>query len=429
MAKLKECHLMVAEELVKTSSCRAVAKTLGVDESSLRERLRRKRTGSVDGRSLQPESCAPHEEVVAAWLHQQEERQKEKQRPSPVRELYEELVSERGYAGTYNSVVRYVNRRREKPAFQPCRRVETKPGAQAQVDWVKRPVYIDELKGSVIVSSFIMTLSFSRMWAAVWSLKENQLSWLECHNEAFRALGGVPESVRIDNLKTGVARGSGPWAVLNEAYEDYARQLGFSVDPCRCRKPREKGKVERRAKDVKRLQVTDSDRFLNLAELQSVTRERIVFRSSRLKCPVTGQSVRETWGLEKSFLKSLPASLPEPFDVQVSRIAGRDCLVSFEGRQYSVPFRFSGQPVQVRGCAQTVEIFAGGKKIASFPRGTDCRLLVDQEHYEGEGTPRVLVPVPLGHKGREIALRRSWELPCAPARSIDRYEELLRRLP
>jgi hypothetical protein len=33
-------------------------------------------------------------------------------------------------------------------------------------------------------------------------------------------------------------------------------------------------------------------------------------------------------------------------------------LVAFEGRQYSVPFRFIGRTINVRGCAGRVEIYA-----------------------------------------------------------------------
>src|SRR3712207_7180898 len=50
-------------------------------------------------------------------------------------------------------------------------------------------------------------------------------------------------------------------------------------------------------------------------------------------------------------LTRLPETLPEPFDVVAVRVVGIDALVSFEGRQYSVPFRFAGERVEVRGCA------------------------------------------------------------------------------
>ena len=68
MAKMKEHHIMCAEDLVQHQSIRKTAACFGVDESTLRYRLERKRQQSVDGRSLQPEACAPHEEVISRWM-------------------------------------------------------------------------------------------------------------------------------------------------------------------------------------------------------------------------------------------------------------------------------------------------------------------------------------------------------------------------
>ena len=123
----------------------------------------------------------------------------------------------------------------------------------------------------------------------------------------------------------------------------------------------------------------------------------------------------------------MPATLPEPFDVEVLRPVGVDCLVSFEGRQYSVPFMYVKRTVTVRGLAGKVALYYDGKKIAEYPRGTDCRLLIDQAHYEGGADLRVSRPVPLGELGRQIVLRRSWESPAAEAagRSIGIYADLV----
>ncbi len=46
------------------------------------------------------------------------------------------------------------------------------------------------------------------------SVRQDLLAWLGCHNRALTWLGGVPASIRIDNLKTDVAQGAGAWAVL-----------------------------------------------------------------------------------------------------------------------------------------------------------------------------------------------------------------------
>ncbi len=142
-----------------------------------------------------------------------------------------------------------MRRRRPPPKVRPLRRVEVRPGRQAQV-------------------AFSLSLSSSRMWSVQWRL-EGQLSWQEAHNRAFEAVQGVPWSVRFDNCKTAVVRRGGPWAILNDDYASYARQLGFVPDACRVRQPTDKGKVERRLRDVRWNLVRTNERFETLAELQT----------------------------------------------------------------------------------------------------------------------------------------------------------------
>lgn len=422
MTKLRERELVCAEVLRENGeSMRGVARQLGVDESTIRYRLRRRGEGEEDGRCRQPSLCDPYGAVIAAWI----ERQLGAERPDSVRSLYEELVREHGYSGSYKAVVRYLRRHGPRPKVRPKRRVETAPGAQAQVDWLTQRVWLHECGGAVAVDAFVMVLSYSRMWAVIWSLSKEMLSWIECHNAAFQFLHGVPKSVRIDNLKTGVASGAGAWAQLNAGYASYADQMGFCIDPCRVRKASDKGKVERRGRDVKQLLVSAHERFASLDALQKATDERILARAKQLICPVTGKSIHESWLVEQGDLSPLPVTLPTPFDVQVTREVSEDCVVSFEGRQYSVPFVCVGRAVEVRGCPGRVEIYRKGERIATYPRGTDCRLLIDQNHYEGEGTDGVIPPTPLGRMAKEIVLEKSWE---APSRSMDRYEAVVRSL-
>jgi hypothetical protein len=74
--------------------------------------------------------------------------------------------------------------------------------------------------------------------------------------------------------------------------------------------------------------------------------------------------------------------------------------------------------LEVRGCAATVQMWAEGGIVASHPRHTRARLVVDPRHYEGPDTERVLAPVPLGRMGR----RMQEILAMAPERRpIDQY--------
>jgi hypothetical protein len=305
-------------------SVRDIATEQGVDESTVRYRLQRLRAQADDGRQDKPEACNHYAAIIESWMERQTTAPG---RPESVRTLYDLLVCHHGFTGGYKSVLRYVRRRKPPPLVRPVRRVETRPGLQAQVDWVQsRPLII----------------------------------------------GGMPSSVRIDNLKIGVAQSAGPWAVLHPGYASYAKQLGFIIDPCRVRTPQDKGKVERRGHDVKHVMVRGGERFATIAGLQSAMDQRILDQSNRLLCPVTGTTIHAAWRQDRAALAALSMTLPEPFDVQVSRRVGRDCLVAFEGRQYSLPYHHVGASVDVRGCVRTVEIYRRGDCIARFPRYTDC---------------------------------------------------------
>lgn len=313
-----------------------------------------------------------------------------------------------------------MNRRRPRPKLRPYRRVEVKPGSEVQVDWVERKVHLAG-EGGVTLYAFVMVLSFSRMWAVVWSRSMDLVWWLRCHNRAFELVGGVAASARIDNLKTGVSSGAGPWAELNRGYASYADQLGFVVDPARVRTPTDQGQVERRAREIDALGL-QTRCFVDLEDLQRHTEARTLERAAELTHPLTGTSIVDAWRRERFALRPLPPTLPAPFDTEVVAGVGDDALVGFEGRQDHVPFAFAGRDVRIRGCGKEVQIFCDGKHLASYPRHTACRRLIRQDVYEGEATERVAAPTPLGQLGRQIVLERSWE---APVRRIDRYALLV----
>ena len=187
-------------------SVRSLARDLRCDESTLRYRLQRLRSGAPDGRRRQPEACAPWDGVIREWM----EAQREATRPAPVVELHEDLVM-LGFTGSVQAVRRYVRRRRPVPKRRPRRRVEVKPGSQGQVDWLERKVRLESHGGEEVkVYGFLMVLGFSRMWHLVWSLSQDFAAWIACHNAALVRLGGVPWTLRPDNAKTAVIAGGGP---------------------------------------------------------------------------------------------------------------------------------------------------------------------------------------------------------------------------
>lgn len=408
-----ETRMTIKTLAAKGASCAEMGRLLGLPESNVRYHLRRIRGEAVDGRSLQPRRAAKVAEAIEHWMGCQAEA------PRNLAALHDWLVAEHEYGGSLRSVQRFVAERYGAPPRRARRRVETPPGAQAQLDWAIFPGVVVDGRPREL-SALLLSLSFSRWCAMWWSERRTQLAWLAGHNELLRRVGGVPAVIRIDNDAAAVAHGAGPWGTLSEPYRRYALTVRFHVDLCLPREPRAKGKIERRVRASRQRIDPTRERWRDLAELQSFTDEAMLADAHRRLCPATGGSVQQAYESERTALGELP-SLPEPFDAVATRLVSTDALVAFEGRQYSVPFGLLGQRVEVRGVAGRVQIVHGRQVVAEHERHTAARLLIATAHYDGPSTERVSAPPPLGRMGRRLQ-----ELAAMPVaqRPIDLYEAL-----
>ena len=169
-------------------------------------------------------------------------------------------------------------------------------------------------------------------------------------------------------------------------------------------------------------------RFETPAELQTTDDVRLSgygSRPSRLRSPLTGQSVAESWQVERPHLAPLPENLADALRHPVQRAVVRDGLVRFDRCEYGVPFACVGRAVQVGGCAATVEIYVEDCCVMRYPRHTACRRLIDQRCYEGAppGSSRgAHAP------GASCPAERpkSWDW-LAPTRPLDGYAALVER--
>ena len=288
MARLRTDEIMVAQQMIERRvPVRQVARQLGVDESSLRYRLGRS-AAAPDGRQASPSVLDGWDARVDAVLARFDDPRLRGAAGATVEATVVHGVLQRdyGFTGSYQAVRRYLTRRFPVPV-QAIRRVETPPGVQAQHDWfectsrvggVQQPVY-----------GLIGTLSHSRA-SFVWvSLGMQQLAWQTGHLALFRRYGGVPLWVRIDNLKTGVASGAGPTAVLTPAFATFARTCGFGVDPCRAACGSDKGKAERGVRTHRSL-FADLlvGAWTDLPALQAALDARSALVQAQRRCPDHG---------------------------------------------------------------------------------------------------------------------------------------------
>jgi len=192
---------------IKTLACkglsnRQTARLLGITEGAVRYQLARMDSATRDGRSHRTGYADAYAEAIDLW------RENLAGGALNLALLHEWLVREHDYKGSLRSVQRYWKKTYPAPKLRARRRIETPPGAQSQVDWAHFPGVIVQGRRRDLLA-FRMILSHSRYAVVVWSHKKDQLAWHRCHNEAFRRLGGVTATVRVDNEKTAVVRGAG----------------------------------------------------------------------------------------------------------------------------------------------------------------------------------------------------------------------------
>ena len=103
--------------------------------------------------------------------------------------------------------------------------LEFLPGEEAQVDYGQGALTLVRAGQYRRPYLFVMTLKYSgkSFRKVVW--KTSQEIWARLHEEAFRAFGGCPQYVVLDNLKEGVIRPDIYAPELNPVYSRDARAL------------------------------------------------------------------------------------------------------------------------------------------------------------------------------------------------------------
>ena len=246
------------------------------------------------------------------------------------------------------------------------------------------PVVVDRLTGRTRNAQiFVAVLGASNFLYAEASRTQGLGDWIESHNRALAAIGGVPALLVPDNTKVAVIKACLYDPVINKTYAEMAAHYGAAVLPARPYKPRDKAKVEVGVLIAERwlLGRLRHTTFYSLTELNEaiaefcrrLNDERIIRRLGQ-----TRRQLLET--LDRPALKALPAEPYAMAEWHVRRV-GIDYHVEVENHFYSVPYRFARAEVEVRFTIRTVEVFARGERIAVHRRGSgDGRHTTLPEH-------------------------------------------------
>jgi transposase len=259
--------------------------------------------------------------------------------------IYQDLVEHHGYCGAYNAVKRFVRKLRVDDPKVSCR-FETLPGQEAQVDYGEGALTRNPRTGKYRKPRlFVMTLGNSRQAfrKTVWN--SSKQIWCELHEEAFAYMGGAPATIRLDNLKEGVADPDVYDPELNPLYAAMLKHYGVVALPCRPYAPDLKGKVESAVGYTQRTGLKGR-RFESIEEQNTFLyhwNER--WAATRIH-GTTKRQVREMFEAERPFLMPLPTTRFEYYRVGERRVHF-DGHIEVDGAYYSAPPRYVGSKVVV----------------------------------------------------------------------------------
>jgi len=343
-----------------------------------------------------------------------------------ARKLYHE-IEELGYEGKEAQVRVFVQPYRPPRQCAATVRYETEPGEQAQVDWANFGQIVHHGKRQRLYA-FLMTLGWSRAMYLEFTVSTKIPWWLRCHVHAFQYLGGVPQEVLHDNLKTAVVQRPTQGVIhWNQRYLDFADYYGFRPRACRPYRAQTKGKVESGVSYVRRnfwvgLDYVDLDDLNNQAMgwLDMIANVRIHGTTGE----VPFERLRDE-GLTPIYDK------PD-YDTShvVYRRCSHDCMVSYQGNSYSLPAACAGQTVMVKATQERELLVLNreGEIVAwhNLAVGSNQRIIVS-EHFAGISFSS---PQARSAGAQQVAapdLRpMPWpDAPLVEARSLGAYQDLV----
>ncbi len=218
----------------------------------------------------------------------------------------------------------------------------------------------------MLVQALVFTLGFSAKPAVVYSEQRDVDSFIGCHQEGFRKLGGLPEFIRPDCLGSAVNKWRGLKSKLNSRYERYIHRLGIEVFPSRPYTATDKGKVEKRIRDFFSRMDFKHRVFRDMSDLQKVTDLKLRELESCWRCSSTGLSVSESFNYERNYLKPLPKHFP-PVPVRERYLAVRnDGTVNFCNNYYQLGRAYVGRNVLCINTGEEVIIYHRGEEIKRY---------------------------------------------------------------
>ena len=263
-------------------------------------------------------------------------------------------------------------------------RFETAQGEQLQIDFGERRVRIAGVAEKLYF--FVATLGYSRRCHVRVFRHERQTAWFDGLESTFDAVGGVTETVLLDNARALVleARRKDTPAVFHPRLLAFAAHWGFRPVACAPYRARTKGKDERGVGYVKANAIAGHD-FASFAALEAHlvawTRDVADVRIHG----TTGEAPRVRFLRDEAHrlrpLVDRPSFQPTR---EWTRRVQSDCTIELHRNWYSVPWRLLGETVRVVQHGARLTIHHGAAVVAEHDVAAGTRVRrIEPAHLAG----------------------------------------------
>lgn len=283
-------------------------------------------------------------------------------------EAYKSDYGDRAYEYTQYRV--YY--RRYKKKLNPSMRQVHIAGEKVFVDYsgVTVPIYHQKTGEVDKAQVFVAVLGASGYTFVHVTHSQKQEDFILSHALSFEYFGGTPRIVVPDNLKSAIIfNNTKKGIVVNESFAAMARHYNIMIEPARPRKPKDKPKAEQGVQGIQRwiLAHFRHHKFFSVDEANTYILE-LLERYNNKKMKHLNQSRRELFEqLDEPELKPLPANRHTYTQFKIARV-DQQYHVVLEKCNYSVPFKYLGEQVELRYNVHSVEVFYKHEQIAIHPR-------------------------------------------------------------
>lgn len=248
-----------------------------------------------------------------------------------------------------------------------------KPADMMMVDFAGDPLsYVDHATGELVSCPvFVAVLPCSGFSFVIALPNAKQPSVIKALNLCLEYFGGVPMSVKCDNMKTAVSKSSRYEPVFTETLLQWSLHNNITLLAARVRKPKDKASVENQVKlSYQRIYAPSRNKiFFSLNELNADISEQLSIYHQRTFQRKDYSRLESYINNEKPLLQALPA---EPYiirHVAKAKVQKNYHITLGENwHHYSVPFSFIGKTVNALYDTDTVEIYYEHKRIALHKR-------------------------------------------------------------